>query len=131
MIWIISIVIDALPNTYHQPIGPATDFGTGCVNIGHRLVPRHKRASSQEPIARSVQLMRYSSHPTKCLARSGSEELESPAGRLRRATCSERGRAAADPMPALHWRSKRLRGKGRERGPTAETKTQDSPGGRN
>ena len=27
-------VIDALPKTYHQPIGPATARGIGCRSIG-------------------------------------------------------------------------------------------------
>src|SRR5215471_4227025 len=113
MIWIISIVSDALPNTYHQPIGPATDFGTGCVSIGHRVVPKHKRASNHAPIARSVRLMRNSLPPTTYLATLDSVAPESPAGRLEHATCSETGRVVAAQTRARHWRNKRLHGKDR------------------
>src|SRR4029453_11089272 len=131
MIWIISIVIEALPNTYHQPIGPATDFGTGWVNIGPRLVRRHKRVSNHAPIARSVWLMRDSSQPTTCLARSDSEAPESPAGRVALARCSETGHAEADLMPVHHLRSKPLRGTDKGTDLTAETKKPGSPSGRN
>src|SRR5207249_3262304 len=48
-IWIVSIVSDALPKTYHQPIGPANSLGTGWVSIGHKLVRRLRRASNHLP----------------------------------------------------------------------------------
>jgi len=53
---------------------------------------------------------------------SDSEEPEFPASPLVPATCSETSRVAADPMPALRWRSKRRRDTDKETDLTAETK---------
>src|SRR5262249_56311816 len=53
MIWSSNRVSEALPKTYHQPIGPAAPFGIGWVNIGRMLARTFRRASSQPPTARS------------------------------------------------------------------------------
>src|ERR1700733_3591998 len=45
-IWIKSKVIDALPKTYHQPSGPESWRGTGCISIGPKLSRRLSRKSS-------------------------------------------------------------------------------------
>src|SRR6185312_16866160 len=44
-----SSVIDALPNTYHQPIGPAAPRGIGCRSTGNRLSLKLSRTSNQRP----------------------------------------------------------------------------------
>ena len=48
---------DALPKTYHQPIGPATSRGMGCRIIGSRVERRRRRASNQSPTASSQRFM--------------------------------------------------------------------------
>src|SRR5262245_3755348 len=52
-----SIVSDALPKTYHQPIGPAISRGTGWRSIGSRVSRTFSRASNQLPMARSQRFM--------------------------------------------------------------------------
>ena len=42
--------MDALPKTYHHPIGPAAPRGIGCISIGPTLSRRLKRASNQARI---------------------------------------------------------------------------------
>src|SRR4030095_16186894 len=106
MIWIISIVSAALPNTYHQPIGPATDLGIRWVSIGQRLSRRQRGASNHAPIARRHGLLLHSSLLTECLARSDSEELESPAGPVPHARLNETTRGAAAPRRARRTRKK-------------------------
>src|SRR5262245_36678761 len=56
-IWTRRRVSDALPNTYHQPIGPAASRGIGCRIIGSRVSRRRRRASNQLPTARSQRIM--------------------------------------------------------------------------
>src|SRR5215472_9682228 len=56
-IWTMSRVSDALPKTYHQPIGPAASRGMGCRIIGSRAARRRKRASNQLPTASSQRFM--------------------------------------------------------------------------
>src|SRR5262245_59564292 len=53
-IWTMKRVSDALPNTYHQPIGPAASRGIGCRIIGSRLSRRRRRTSNQLPTARNI-----------------------------------------------------------------------------
>jgi len=50
-------VSDALPKTYHQPIGPATSRGMGCRIIGSRVSRSFSRASNQLPAASSQLFM--------------------------------------------------------------------------
>src|SRR5262245_55403922 len=52
-IWTVSSVSDALPKTYHHPIGPAAARGIGCVSIGRRLERTASRVSNQFPMAGS------------------------------------------------------------------------------
>src|SRR5262249_45790022 len=56
-IWMRSMVSDALPKTYHQPIGPATSRGMGCSSIGSRVARTRNRASNQLPTADSQRFM--------------------------------------------------------------------------
>src|SRR5450755_3290592 len=44
-----SSVIDALPKTYHQPIGPSIERGTGWSIIGSKVSLKPTRASNQLP----------------------------------------------------------------------------------
>src|SRR6516164_8280784 len=48
-IWMMSNVIEALPKTYHQPIGPAAPRGIGWVSIGRMLSLKARRKSSHRP----------------------------------------------------------------------------------
>jgi hypothetical protein len=57
-IWMRSIVIEALPKTYHQPIGPAALRGIGCFSIGSKVARRPNRASTQLPTPRKGGRMR-------------------------------------------------------------------------
>ena len=50
-------VSEALPKTYHQPIGPAAPAGMGCVSIGRMLSRTRSRASNQSPTAFSQRFM--------------------------------------------------------------------------
>src|SRR3954452_16868980 len=45
--------MDALPKTYHHPIGPATSRGMGCRIMGSKVERRRKRASNQSTTASS------------------------------------------------------------------------------
>src|SRR4051812_33947617 len=47
--WMARSVIEALPKTYHQPVGPAAPLGMGWVKLGSRLSRKLNRASSQSP----------------------------------------------------------------------------------
>src|SRR5712691_7580606 len=94
-IWIIRSVREALPKTYHQPMGPATDRGIGCVSMGPKLSRRHRRASNHSPIARSYGLIR---HPSpEYPARLDNEEPAPPAGLAVLARRSGTGRGEAAP----------------------------------
>ena len=42
--------MDALPKTYHHPIGPAAPRGIGCISIGPTVSRRLRRASNQARI---------------------------------------------------------------------------------
>ena len=50
-------VSDALPKTYHQPIGPSIARGTGCRIIGRKVSRKPMRASNQLPIVLSQSTM--------------------------------------------------------------------------
>src|SRR6516162_5728231 len=56
-IWSSSKVSDALPKTYHQPIGPAAPRGMGCRIIGSSVSRSFSRASNQLPAASSQLFM--------------------------------------------------------------------------
>src|SRR3954453_19762982 len=47
--WMARRVSEALPNTYHQPIGPAAPRGIGWVSEGRMLDRKARRASSHRP----------------------------------------------------------------------------------
>src|SRR5215510_3208799 len=48
-IWRTRRVTEALPKTYHQPIGPAISFGTGCAMTGAIAALSPRRDSNQFP----------------------------------------------------------------------------------
>src|SRR5262249_44905763 len=50
-------VIEALPKTYHHPIGPAAPRGIGWVSIGRMLARNESRASSHRPTGSSSRLI--------------------------------------------------------------------------
>src|ERR1700681_1548187 len=52
-----SSVSEALPKTYHQPIGPAARAGMGCVSIGRMLSRTPSRALNQSATAFSQRFM--------------------------------------------------------------------------
>src|ERR1700704_2541870 len=58
--WMIRSVREALPKTYHQPIGPAAPLGMGWVSIGRMLSRKPSRASNHSPRVRSRRFITFS-----------------------------------------------------------------------
>src|SRR5947209_644623 len=79
-IWSRSMVMDALPKTYHQPIGPAASRGMGCSSIGSRVARTFNRASNQLPAANSQRFMTGSPHVGPA-SRAGPAWLAGPTSR--------------------------------------------------
>src|SRR6476646_7470934 len=76
-IWRTRSVTEALPKTYHQPIGPAISFGTGCAMTGPIAAFSPRRNSNQFPTFRSICIM-----ARLRLARRASEVLWTPRWRV-------------------------------------------------
>src|SRR5882724_6860374 len=113
MIWMSSIVIDALPNTYHHPIGPSIDRGTGWSIIGSIVSLKPTRASNQLPsflsqlnIVDVMRILRVCPEVWDSVAR------ELGAAHFERANRSGTCRAAAGQKRARRRHSRRRRGKG-------------------
>src|SRR5262245_14311899 len=105
-IWMSSRVSEALPKTYHQPLGLSRLRGTGCSSIGLRLSPNLRRLSNQARIRPMTDVSRCGLVVTlvpassECRAKSADAELQSPIGPGPRARRSDKAHAAADRTPA-------------------------------